>query len=412
MTASRHRGPAKTHTRLARVLALALLACCFCGISHADELSIQVEGVREPLLSNVRTRVTPLQVSGNVRLSKRRLQRIAEQAEREALLGLRPYGYYRASVTTSTVAEGEGRWRLNLQIDPGPPLTVSSAVVDVTGPGASLAELESWKRDWPLTAGQILDQTVWEARKQRALDLAETEGYLGAGFTGQVIAIDLENNSAALRLVLETGQQAVMGSVVYEQDAVRPGVLELLPRFKEGQAYDARLLEKLRLDLWRTGYFDNVELIEERRMEEAPPRVNLVVRAQRRVPNTYQGSLGFGTDTGVRAQVLWSRYLLSERGDHFNMGLGWQQKFNQFSFRTGYRRPRLEKAREFWTADLQLNRENQDLEVKASEIDDQYYRLASGDISDYSFKAGRLLVRDFDEIVALELRPTPAEVAE
>lgn len=396
MTASTHRGPAKTHTRLARVWALALLACCFCGISHADELSIQVEGVREPLLSNVRTRVAPLQVSGNVRLSKRRLQRIAEQAEREALLGLRPYGYYRASVTTSTVAEGEGRWRLNLQIDPGPPLTVSSAVVDVTGPGASLAELESWKRDWPLTAGQILDQTVWEARKQRALDLAETEGYLGAGFTGQVIAIDLENNSAALRLVLETGQQAVMGSVVYEQDAVRPGVLELLPRFKEGQAYDAWLLEKLRLDLWRTGYFDNVELIEERRMEEAPPRVNLVVRAQRRVPNTYQGSLGFGTDTGVRAQVLWSRYLLSERGDHFNMGLGWQQKFNEYSFRSSYQVPRQAAAREFWTADLLINRKRQDVSVKVSDTSEDYIELTSGDVTDYSVKGGRLIVRDFE----------------
>jgi translocation and assembly module TamA len=396
MTASRHRGPAKTHTRLARVLALALLACCFCGISHADELSIQVEGVRDPLLSNVRSRVTPLQVSGNVRLSQRRLQRIAEHAEREALLGLRPYGYYKASVAASTVAEGDGRWQLNLRIDPGPPLTVSSAIVEVTGPGASLAELESWKRDWPLKAGQVLDQTVWEARKQRALDLAETEGYLGAGFTEQVIAIDLENNSAALRLVLETGQQAVMGTVVYEQDAVRPGILELLPRFKEGQAYDAWLLEKLRLDLWRTGYFDNVELIEERRMEEVPPRVNLVVRAQRRVPNTYQGSLGFGTDTGLRAQVLWSRYLLSERGDHFNMGLGWQQKFNEYSFRSNYQVPRRAAAREFWTADLLINRKRQDVNVKESDTSEDYIELTSGDVTDYSIKGGRLIVRDFE----------------
>lgn len=396
MTASRHRGPAKTHPRLARVLALALLAACLCGTGYADELSIAVEGVREPLLSNVRTRVTPLQVSGNVHLSKRRLQRIAEQAEREAVLGLRPYGYYKAAVTTSTVAEGEGRWRLNLQIDPGPPLTVSSAIVEVTGPGASLAEFESWKRDWPLQAGQVLDQTVWEARKQRALDLAETEGYLGAGFTGQVIAIDLENNSAALRLVLETGQQAVMGSVVYEQDAVRPGILELLPRFKEGQAYDAWLLEKLRLDLWRTGYFDNVELIEERRMEEAPPRVNLVVRAQRRVPNTYQGSLGFGTDTGIRAQVLWSRYLLSERGDQLNMGLGWQQKFNEYSFRSSYQVPRQAAAREFWTADLLINRKRQDVSVKVSDTSEDYIELTSGDVTDYSVKGGRLIVRDFE----------------
>ena len=224
---------------------------------------------------------------------------------------------------------------------------MDSTFIEVTGPGAALVELASWKKDWPLPAGRVLDQTIWEAQKQRALDLAETEGFLGAGFSEQVVAIDLENNTASLRLVLETGQQAVMGTISYEQDAVRSGILELLPRFREGQAYDAWLLEKFRLDLWRTGYFDNVELIEERRLEEVPPRVNLMVRAYRRLPNTYQGSLGLGTDTGIRAQVLWSRYLLSERGDHFNMGLGWQQKFNEYSFRSNYQVPRQATAREF-----------------------------------------------------------------
>jgi len=396
MTFSRHRGPIKAVTRLARVAALGLLACCFYGSACADELSIQVEGVKDPLLSNVRGRVTPLQVSGNVRLSKRRLQRIAEQAEREALLALRPYGFYRAVVTTSTAAAGEDRWRMNLRIDPGPALTVTSVFIEVAGPGAGLAELESWKKEWPLTVGRVMDQTIWEAQKQRALDLAESHGYLGAEFSEQVIAVDLENYTASLRLALDSGEQAVMGTVSYEQDAVRPGILELLPRFREGQAYDAWLLEKFRLDLWRTGYFDNVELIEERRLEEQPPRVNLVVRAQRRVPNTYQGSLGFGTDTGARAQLLWSRYLLSERGDHFNMGVGWQQKFNEYSFRSNYQVPRQAAAREFWTGDLLINRKRQDVSVKESDTSEDYIELTSGDVTDYSLKAGRLIVRDFE----------------
>jgi translocation and assembly module TamA len=394
MMASGHRGPTKADNRLARVLALAL--CCCCGIGQADELGIEVEGIRDPLLANVRARVMPLQVSGNIRLSKRRLQRMAEQAEREAALALRPYGYYKADVAASMLAEGEDRWRMTLRIDPGPALTVGSTFIEVTGPGAALVELASWKKDWPLPAGRVLDQTIWEAQKQRALDLAETEGFLGAGFSEQVVAIDLENNTASLRLVLETGQQAVMGTISYEQDAVRSGILELLPRFREGQAYDAWLLEKFRLDLWRTGYFDNVELIEERRLEEVPPRVNLMVRAYRRLPNTYQGSLGLGTDTGIRAQVLWSRYLLSERGDHFNMGVGWQQKFNEYSFRSNYQVPRQATAREFWTADLLINRKRQDVSVKESDTSEDYIELTSGDVTDYSIKAGRLIVRDFE----------------
>jgi len=375
---------------------LLVFMCAFSGSGLADQLDIVVQGLREPLLSNVNTRVSALRVSGDIRLSKRRLDRLAEQAEREALLALRPYGYYQALVDASWVAAGEGNWRLDLVVDAGPPLTIASAYVDVTGPGASLPELEQWRENWPLTEGQVMDQTVWESQKQQAMDLLRTEGYLGAEFTEHLIQLDLQSNSAAMRLVLDTGAQAVIGTIHYEQDAVRPGVLELLPRFSAGQPYDAWLLEKFRLDLWRTGYFDNVEIIEEKRLEEDPPKVNLVVRADRRLPNTYQGSLGLGTDTGLRAQVLWSRYLLSERGDHFNMGLGWQQEFNEYSFRSNYQLPRRAKAREFWTADLLINRKRQDVRVKENDTSEDYFELASGDVTDYSLKAGRLIVRDFE----------------
>ena len=68
------------------------MACVFCGSALADELTIRIEGVKEPLLGNVRNRVGTLEVSGNTRLSERRLGRISEQAEREALLAMRPYG--------------------------------------------------------------------------------------------------------------------------------------------------------------------------------------------------------------------------------------------------------------------------------------------------------------------------------
>ena len=374
------------------MLVVALSLCC--SNLLADELAINVSGVDGPLLANVNNRVSALQVQNGIRLTNRRLERIAGQAEREALLALRPYGYYQAAAVATTVETGERQWRLDLVIDPGPAQTVSDYRVEVTGPGEALPELQAWENDWPLKTGQIMDQTIWEAQKQRALDLAETHGYLAARFTEQKIALDLDRNSASISLVLDSGMQAVMGSVNFEQDAVRPGILELLPRFSEGQVYDPWLLEKLRLDVWRTGYFENVEFLEERRLEEKPPVVNLLVRAKRRVPNTYQGSLGFGTDTGIRAQLLWTRYLLSERGDHLNVGVGWQQKFNEYSFRSGYQLPRRAKAREFWTADLLINRKRQDVRVKESDTSEDYIELTSGDVTDYSLKAGNLVVRD------------------
>lgn len=376
-----------------------LLAACLvavCPGAFADQLEIQLRGIDEPLLGSVRGRVQSLHLGGELRLTKRRRERLAEQAEREAALAVRPFGYYHAVVRSAWAAAGEDAWRLELTVDPGPPLRVTESFVDIVGPGAALPDLQEWQKNWPLGVGRIMDQTAWEGRKGAALDLAERQGYLGAQFSEHVIAVDLEQNTAATRLVMDTGEQAVMGEVHFEQDAVRPGILELLPRFSEGQAYDAWLLEKFRLDLWRTGYFDNVEVIEERRLEESPPRVNLVVRADSRKPNSYQGSLGWGTDTGIRAQLLWSRYLLSDRGDYLDVGLGWQEEFNQYSFRSGYRLPRETREREFWTAEFRVNRQRQDVEVKENATDEDFIELTSGDVTDYSVKGGRLIVRDFE----------------
>lgn len=360
----------------------------------ADELAIRVDGIKEPLLANVLSRVESFEVKGATRLSSRRLLRIVEDVEREAALAVRPFGYYRAQVSSELVETGESGWRLDVRIDRGPPMTIASSNVEIRGAGAELPELRAWKEDWPLKRGKRLDHRTWEAQKRGALDITEAHGYLTASFVEHRIEADLERNEATTTLVLDTGARAVMGSVEFEQDAVRPGILENLPRFEEGQPYDAWLLEKFRVDLWRAGYFEDVEIVEERRLEETPPRVNLVVRVRMRKRNTYQGSIGFGTDTGVRAQVLWRRHLLSSRGDNLEMGLGWQQKNNEFSFRSSYKLPRRTRDREFWTADLVLRRENQDLRVRPADDEADFIKLANGDATDYSVKAGRLIVRD------------------
>lgn len=384
--------------RLARHgwLAAAGLLVALAAPLAADQLEIEVEGVSNALRAQVESRVIPFQVSGDTRLSERRLERIAESVAREAAAALRPHGYYHAHIHTELVPIGENAWRLDVHIERGEPVRVAAATVELAGPGASVDELEAWRRDWPLTAGKRLNQVRWEEEKRAALELAEAHGYLGAAFTEHRIEADLVRNEAILVLKLDTGPQAVLGDIRFEQNAVRPGILEHLPRFDAGQPYDAWLLEKFRVDLWRAGYFDEIEVIEERRLDESPPVVNLVVTANARKPNTYQGTLGYGTDTGVRAQLLWNRHLLSPRGDSFDMGLGWQQKNNEFSFRTGYRLPRSTRAREFWTADFIVRRENQDFEVRPDEDDADFITLANGDATDYSVKAGRLIVRDRD----------------
>lgn len=363
----------------------------------ADEVSLVVNGVEGELLENVQARTQVFRITGNTRLSRRRLEKIVADAEIQAAAALQPFGYYHADVSGELVSAGDRAWQIALNVEKGPPVIISDHEITLAGDGRQDPGLLDWQAQWPLTGGKILNQVTWEELKETALRLASAHGFLNATFTRQEIRLDLVNNRAGLALTLDTGMQARLGTIVFNQGSVNPAVLQNLPRFAEGQAYDEWLLEQFRLDLWRTGYFENIEVVEERRLEEIPPRVNLVVNMDERKRNTYQGSLGYGTDTGIRAQAMWTRHLLSTRGDSLDVGVGWQEVRNEWQFRTNYRQPRRVKARQYWTAELAFRTQQQKLKVRQSESQEDNVTIADGNVQDYSFRPGWLIVRGLEE---------------
>jgi translocation and assembly module TamA len=378
-----------------------LLISWFAGLmlsaaALGDDLEIVINGVEGPLLENVQARTQTFRIGGNTRLRRRQLEQMVADAELQAQAALRPFGYYHAEVQGKLVTAGERSWQIVLEVNKGPAVIISDFEVILTGDGKEDPGLLAWQSGWPLTSGQILNQVTWEELKETALSLASRHGYLSARFSQQEIRLDLVNNSASLSLTFDTGMQALMGSIVFMQDSVNPAVLENLPRFSEGDPYDEWLLEQFRLDLWRTGYFNDVEVVEERRLEEIPPRVNLVVNMQERKLNTYQGSLGYGTDTGIRLQAMWQRHLLSSRGDSLDIGVGWQDLRNELQFRTNYRQPRTVAARQYWTAELLFRTENQKLKVSPGDDVENLVTIAEGNVYDYGFKPGWLIVRGLD----------------
>lgn len=383
----------KTSTSGALQLALVMACWLFAIPAHGDQLEVIVQGLEEPMLGNVIARTQTFRIMGNTRVSRRQREKWQTDTEFEAISALRPFGYYHAVVSSEMTSTGDGNWALTLKIDKGPPVIVTDARVELRGPGKEDSGLRNWKADWPLTPGTVLDQAVWEKQKADALDLAETHGFMSATFTEQVIRLNLEDNTAELALILETGEQFVMGSIIFDQDIVDVDVLNSLPRFSEGQPYDQWLLEQFRLDLWRSGYFNNIEVVEERRPEDSPPRVNLVVTMEPRKRNTYQGNLGYGTDTGIRAQAVWNRHLLSSRGDSMMVGIGWKHRYNEFSLRAAYRKPRKTKGQQYWTAELGYKTEIQTFTVTPTDDPEREITVARGRVDDYSFKPGWLIVR-------------------
>lgn len=363
-------------------------------IAAGDEIRYAISGLNEPLLSNVRNSVEGFRLTGRALVSARQLDEVRQESETRAREALKPYGYYHPEIVTELVRVRDERWRLSMRIRRGPPVRVAGVDIAVRGEGATSSGLKEWRAEWPLTEGKTLNQATWRQEKDRALEIAMAEGYLLAEYARNVIELDLVRNEAKLSLVLDTGPQAVFGNIEFRQDVVRPAVLSNVPRFEPGDPYSSELLEKFRLDLWSTGYFTDISVEEQRHLGRTPPTVDLVATLETETKNTYQGTIGFGTDTGIRAQALYQRRVLTSYGHRLDLGIGYQEFDDELSVRGNYRIPRLGEEREYWIGQLALQTENQDLEFKREERDEDFVKLANGNVDNLFLRLGKERVRD------------------
>ena len=374
-----------------------MLVLSAAAVAAAEELRYATSGVDDPLKSNVLAHVETVQFGRQARLAEEDLPDVIADAERRAREGLRPYGYYAPEVVGRIERVDDETLLLTLDIRVGAPVRVNDVQLSIVGEGRDVAALREWRRKWPLRIGAVLDQVKWEQEKSRAIDIANARGFLAAEFRQHAIELDLVSNEAAIILVLDTGPQYVFGDIDFGQHVLKPGVLESIPRFDKGDRYSSRILDKFRIDLWKTGYFTNVEIQEHERADASPPQVDLKLELFTEYKNIYQGSVGFGSDTGIRLQAQWNRHPMSRNGDRLDMGIGWQDQDDELSLRTNYRLPRPMRDREYWTASATVKIENLDLEIKRKPEDEDFIKIANGDIADYHVRLGNLRIRNFKQ---------------
>jgi len=377
---------------LAAVLQITLLLSSF-GV-HSDTLDVEINGLKdESLVENVKAHIGSKWVSSSTMSSQRRRDRFRVDAEIRAAKALRPHGYYIPEIESALTNPADQSWRLQLTIETGKPVKVRQLVLEVKGDGSELESIAEWEANWPLKPGVRLNQPGWDQQKQAVLDIAREQGYLSAVFELSRIDLNLEDYFADLTLVLDTGPRAVMGDIQYIQDAVSNEVLKSVPRFNKGNFYSAWLVDKFRTDLWRTGYFGEINVVEQRHLDQDPQRVDFKVTLRERKRTTHQGTIGYGTDSQFRMQYRWQRHLLSQRGDSLGVGLGWQQKNEELLAFGEYRLPRRTRSKQYWLLSSVLKTEAEDVDI-SSQNTDQDQHLLSGRVEDFSVRFGKVKLRD------------------
>ena len=364
--------------------------------SAQAEVSYAVKGVGEPLAGNVLGHVDAELFGPEARLQAHNYERVIDRAITRARAALRPYGYYDPRIEARVLVEDPASTTVELTINPGPQIRISDVDVRLTGDGSDDARFLDWQEAWPLNTGDALDQTIWEQQKRDAMEIASARGYLAARFVEHRLELDLEQNSAAIILTLDTGPRYVIGDVDFGEHSLKPGILEYLPRFEQGDPYAARLVSQLRTDLWKTGYFDDITVFEVQQQERTPPAVDVKVRVETTAKNDYTGALGYGTDTGIRLQANWTRVPVSSAGDRLDLGIGYQELDDEFKLRGRYQKPWRNRARQWWDTQVSVTFENLDVDVKRDEEDEESIRLATGDIEERHIRFGRLKLLNFN----------------
>lgn len=287
--------------------------------SGAATVSVTISGVEDELLNNVRGFLPLYRFNDKEAPSVGRLRHLHSQAEEKTREALAPYGYYRATVTSS-LDKVDGVWQATYSINTGDPIQMKTVDISITGEAQADPVFIEAVETSLLKAGEPLVHEHYESLKQHFQVLASQRGYFDAAMKESKIRINLKNYEAAVTLHFESGDRYYLGDLNFKQD--KPWLSKkILGRYSDiqpGQAYRVQDLQQLQGDLSNTEYYNEVTLdVSPKNANEErviPVGVNLVARN----PTRYSFGAGFGTDTGARIKAGVTRRRINEAGHHFS----------------------------------------------------------------------------------------------
>ncbi|WP_326524388.1 autotransporter assembly complex protein TamA [Sphingomonas sp.] len=264
---------------------------------------------------------------------------IAARAKEDEALAVRlmhAIGYYDA--TASSAIEqlpDQGGVRVTLTAIPGAIYNLGAIIVKAD-PTVPIGLIE---RELALALGQPIDaERVQGAEANVALRLPQ-QGYPFAEVGQRDILLDEVTHVGDYTLPVTIGPRGSFGRIVTQGDPVfEPLHIERLRRYKEGELYDARMVDDLRQALVATSLFSSAGVEPQRTGRPGPDgteQVDLLVTQNKGPHRTLAGQLGYGTGQGFTIEGSWThRNLFPPEGALIVSGIaGTQQQGLGVTFR-------------------------------------------------------------------------------
>ena len=319
--------------KLQRMLLVLALANPTALLAQVD-INIEVKGVSGVLAENVRLFLSIEQQKQHELFSEARMRRLHKKAAQEITLALQPFGFYKPAIKTELLRLEKDSWQASYTIDPGPPLPVGAYNFTLSGEMNKDPFIQTQLKSLHLSKGDVFDHIKYDTIKSALTKLAAERGYFNARFIEHLVEIDLDAYEARVKLDYNSGPRFRFGSVTLKQDVLNEDLLRRYFPFEQGSPYDLNELIDLQQAFNDSDYFNVVEVSPGDPKPDSL-KVPVTVTLTPRKPNIYSFGLGYGTDTGARAQFGWEKPRLNRSGHRFNSRLKIAEV--GFSFTAQYR---------------------------------------------------------------------------
>ncbi len=351
------------------LVVLLLLAGTAAG---AASPGIEISGGGEEHRKNVRSHLSL--DSESCELASWRESVIINSARTSARQAMRALGRYHAEFGLR-IEHSDACWNLVLELKPGPPVRIRERDIRLRGEAAQDPAFQALLDDTPVREGAIARHDQYEQLKKGLTRLATRHGYFDSELTRARLEINTEDNTAAVRLTLDSGPRYRFGAVNARQDALRDQLMQRFIPFDEGDPFDNRKLLDLRQELNRSGYFSRVRIqARPEQAESSTRRVPVDIEAERRPRYEFLAGVGYATDTGPRMRLGLENRRVNRRGHSY------QAEVEASEINTGagfnYRIPLSDPNREYMNLYTSYMRDETDTSFS------ERYRLGVGRVSE------------------------------
>lgn len=258
------------------------------------------------------------------KLTKNRIEHLHDRANQEIINNLQALGYYHSKIIkTSLESIGHNQWVGSYDIAAGSPIIIKQIQLQILNnqPNQEIyKKIQSASRKL-LFINKQLNHEHYEKTKQLIISQLHDDGFLNAQFTTSKIEIDLKTNTANIIFILDPMQQYYLGCVKFESNLYNNDFLNKYIPFKEMDLYSTEKLMKFKNNLLNSGLFSKVRIDIENISNITNNVVPVIARVYEKPANKYTGSIGFGTDTGIRGNIGYVRRRQSHPGHEISINL-------------------------------------------------------------------------------------------